>query len=103
MSGEREKLLAIAAMQQFNGSFALNQQFCTCLGVALSSVEQAANTRRWNKDAFATVVALVYFLKKLTSLKDDWELIADKSKIWLLANYREFADDMFECAQTLVL
>jgi len=99
----REKLLQISALQQFNGSFQLNSNLGNCLGVNLSSLEQAARSNRWDSSAFATVVALVYFQKKMDSLKDDWELIADKSKIWLLKNFRDEADSMYETAMNLVV
>jgi len=99
----REKLLQISALQQFNGSFQLNASLGSCLGVNLSSIEQAVRSNGWDGSAFATVVALVYFQKKMDSLKDDWELIADKSKIWLLKNFRDEADNMYDAAVKLVV
>jgi len=52
----------------------------------------------WDPKAFATTLALAYFLRKLNDLKEDWELIADKSKIWLMDKYAPKADAMFESA-----
>jgi len=45
---------------------------------------------------------LAFFLEKLNTLQDKWELVADKSKIWLLENHAAQVDVMFEAGRKLV-
>lgn len=47
-------------------------------------------------------LVLAFFRDKLSSLQDDWELIADKSRLWLMQNAAHGADEMFESAVKFV-
>jgi hypothetical protein len=57
---------------------------------------------RWNEKAFAAILVLAFFKERLANLQDDWELIADKSRIWILQTVPQHADAMFEVAVKII-
>jgi len=56
----------------------------------------------WNVKAFATCLAIVYFEKHLSNLKDQWELVVAKSEKWLRNNFAEVLDVMTSKAQQFI-
>jgi len=56
----------------------------------------------WNAQAFATCLAVLYLNKCLTSQKDQWELVAQKSEKWLKKNFPAVQDDMAKKAEQFI-
>ncbi|OXA63089.1 uncharacterized protein LOC110863414 [Folsomia candida] len=92
----------IVALQQFDGSFNLDPTVCAAISVNHTVVSQRAQQRGWDSKAFAVTLVLAFLKEKLASLQDDWELIADKSRIWLMQNAAHKADEMFDEAVKIV-
>jgi len=56
----------------------------------------------WKAQAFATCLAVLYFKKHLSSQKDQWELVAQKSAKWLKKHFPTVQDAMTKKAEQFI-
>jgi hypothetical protein len=110
----REKTVELIALQTFEGSFLLTEEFATLLGTNLAILETklqqvslvATLDMGQKKKLWATVLAVGMFERKLQSEKDVWELVVSKAKTWLsklggighedLGNLKNLADEVVD-------
>ncbi len=69
---------ALVALQEFDGSFALQSQLCTPTGTTLHALQALVAELGLSADVVATAVAIAFFENKLAHLQDDWQLIVNK-------------------------
>lgn len=81
-----QALQALVALQEFDGSFALQSQLCTPTGTTLHALQALVAELALSADAVATAVAIAFFESKLAHLQDDWQLIVNKARKWLVKN-----------------
>ena len=82
MSTHSTSINAIIALQQANGSWLLDDTFAQAMGITLNVLESSRPTE-CDTTVWATVLALVALRVKFSSERDEWELIANKSEVWL--------------------
>jgi len=102
MASSSDIVYKITSLQRFDGSFNLDNIFCTTIQVNFNSAKSECDRNGWNSNAYAATLALAFFLEKLKHLNDKWELVANKSKTWLIQNFVQQVDAMFVSATKLV-
>ncbi|KAI9819497.1 MAG: hypothetical protein M1827_006945 [Pycnora praestabilis] len=85
-----DRLHLIIALQNFDGSWELDQALCKCIGTtaevaeaempAASSTQHIAQANR--KRVWATILAIIFLEKNLAKEKDTWELVVGKARSW---------------------
>ena len=85
-----EYLDSLARLQQFDGSFLLNDSFLKLLQFATESDSRSSlslaklSTNELHNDlVVATLLAIRFMHAKLANLKDAWETMAEKAAEWL--------------------
>ena len=98
-------------MQTFEGSFPLTQTLATLLGVSLAVLQaklkeftpaNATLSDEQKNNLWATALALWAFENKFAVERDVWELVAEKSKAWLIAFDKEDVKTMEKFAQEVL-
>ena len=102
-------LQSIVMLQQFDGSFVLNQSLATILHLAESEIRQsipAVIDSLVNKaDVWASILVVQYLSLLLPELQSSWELISDKIKSWLRSAVKSSGanlNDLFKQALTFL-
>ena len=80
------KVSKLAMFQAANGSFSLNPDLASTLGISEQKIQEAA--KEISSDPtfltiWVTIVVLMFFTEKFTSQKDTWELVVKKAQKWL--------------------
>ncbi|CAG7835806.1 unnamed protein product [Allacma fusca] len=98
--GLQEKdLTRLALLQKADGSYSLDDRLASIVGINIRTLQEEGEKNDWDPEAWATVTVLAYFTARLTSFSEDWELLADKSKLWLSEHYEDtVVEEMFERA-----
>ena len=93
---------AIIALQQANGSWLLDDPFAQAMGITLNVLESSRPTE-CDTTVWATVLALVALRVKFSSERDEWELIANKSEVWLKGqSLGGVLSDLYNSAESLM-
>jgi len=53
----------------------------------------------WTENAWATALAVTFFVKKLANEKESWELVCNKAKKWLVKECPSTADKILAHAE----
>ncbi|QDS71000.1 hypothetical protein FKW77_007754 [Venturia effusa] len=80
-----EPLHSLISLQNFEGYWILDTQFCHVIGLDLDKVKAAVAKLTVDEKWLATALAVRFFLEKLSKEKDTWELVVEKAKAWLEA------------------
>jgi len=85
---DNSKLNAIVVQQAFDGSWSLTQQFAIILGLTLQQLEQemakvSSLSGADKEKLWASAIALTVLTLKFKHLKEDWEMMGDKTKLFL--------------------
>ncbi|KAF5400728.1 hypothetical protein PHET_05794 [Paragonimus heterotremus] len=88
-----DRWLSLVRLQSFVGSWDMDAQLANALGIPLSLLETSqpktwpspATTTSLQRPVWATALVISYFEHRLTDRKDEWELLAQKARSWLLA------------------
>lgn len=80
-----DPLHGLISLQEFEGSWTLNAQFCQVIGLNLTKVKAAVTKLNVNEKWLATALAVRYFVNKLGHEKETWELVVEKATTWLEA------------------
>ncbi|XP_048586211.1 von Willebrand factor A domain-containing protein 5A [Nematostella vectensis] len=80
-----DKLMTLVDLQKACGSWELTDALAACLNVSKDVLVNAKpqSIPDLGSDIWATVLVLVWLSGKLFNRKDEWEMIANKSKHWL--------------------
>ncbi|XP_048586492.1 von Willebrand factor A domain-containing protein 5A-like isoform X1 [Nematostella vectensis] len=80
-----DKLMTLVDLQKACGSWELTDALAACLNVSKDVLVNAKpqSIPDLGSDIWATVLVLVWLSGKLFNRKDEWEMIANKSKCWL--------------------
>ncbi|EDO46745.1 predicted protein [Nematostella vectensis] len=80
-----DKLMTLVDLQKACGSWELTDALAACLNVSKDVLVNAKpqSTPDLGSDIWATVLVLVWLSGKFFNRKDEWEMIANKSKRWL--------------------
>ncbi|KAF5397219.1 hypothetical protein PHET_09779 [Paragonimus heterotremus] len=96
-----DKCLMLADLQQIVGSWELNEELAKLLEIRLETLRSTL-PKSWPSHAsvnvtntvWATAVIIAYFELRLTEQKDEWELLTDKARRWLLDQALAFDKDV---------
>ncbi|VBB73411.1 Putative protein of unknown function [Podospora comata] len=81
-----DKLEAIVALQQFSGQWKGTEELLTLLGLdkqAVAAKIKDLGLMDKGDDVIATALVLAYLQTQLGERKDEWEMMAEKAKLWL--------------------
>ncbi|HYN43358.1 MAG TPA: hypothetical protein VE129_16395, partial [Thermoanaerobaculia bacterium] len=80
----------LVALQKADGSWDLNEELATVLGIPLATVEKALAGMPGDPALFrragATALALFWLERSAADAKDEWKLLARKARTWLDAS-----------------
>jgi hypothetical protein len=80
----------LVALQKADGSWNLDEEFASVLGVPLATIEKAlageAGDPALFRRAGATVLSLFWLERSAAAEKDEWSLLARKAHAWLAAS-----------------
>ncbi|KAG7007803.1 hypothetical protein G7Y79_00008g024410 [Physcia stellaris] len=81
----------IISLQHFTGFWEFNKDLLSVCGIGTSAaagtmLASASSGQPSRGQVWATVLAITFLERKMTSEKDTWELIVDKAKVWLQSN-----------------
>jgi len=80
---------AIVVLQNFNGSWDLNGSLASIFGVSLEKLKQAMTQVKLpssnQEKIWATALALSFLNISFKHLKEDWEILAEKSHEYLIS------------------
>lgn len=104
-SDPRSSLMTLLKLQKIDGSFEASPALASSLRLALSELTNVGSsgvslpTTPEGVKVWTTALVLAFLSGIYASLKDDWELVADKSKSWITKQLRAFgsstsADDL---------
>ncbi|KAF9427447.1 hypothetical protein BGZ76_002332, partial [Entomortierella beljakovae] len=79
----QSKMETLVELQTFEGFWKWNEELSNCVGVNSLQAEELVSVHGWDIVVVATILAVLYFEKKLTEEKDSWEMMVDKSRDWL--------------------
>ncbi|KAF7257481.1 hypothetical protein EG68_07090 [Paragonimus skrjabini miyazakii] len=96
-----DKCLMLADLQQIVGSWELNEELAKSLEIRLETLKSTL-PKSWPSHAsasvtntvWATAVIIAYFELRLAEQKDEWELLIDKARRWLLDQALAFDKDV---------
>jgi len=100
----------LIALQGTQGAFAYSAQLAGAIGLSMSALESALSSlpqlaqisdKEVRQRVWATVLALVYLQKKLSTLAEEWELVDKKARRWLSTQGAQ-VDQIFAAAQGLI-
>merc|ERR1711937_978903 len=77
---QRDALLPLILLQEFNGSWELSESFAVALGSTLDNFSPANGASR---NSWATALALAFLQAALPAREEEWKLIANKAHEWL--------------------
>jgi len=75
-----DALQPLVLLQEFDGSWELNEAFAAALGSALDAL---APENKVSRKAWATSLALAFLEVALSSRAEEWTLLAQKAREWL--------------------
>lgn len=81
-----DRLEAIVALQQFSGQWEGTEELLTLLGLdkqAVAAKIKDLGLMDKGDDVIATALVLAYLQTQLGERKDEWEMMAEKAKLWL--------------------
>ncbi|CAL8143672.1 unnamed protein product [Orchesella dallaii] len=76
----------LISLQSFDGSYLLDEKLSDIVDVSLKKLKEDDKKHGLPDKVFATALAIAYFMNKLHSEKDMWELIVLKARKWLAKN-----------------
>lgn len=81
----------IISLQHFTGFWEFKKDLLSVCGIGKSAaagtmLASASSGQPLRGQVWATVLAITFLERKMTSEKDTWELIVDKAKVWLRSN-----------------
>eukprot|EP01102_Stenamoeba_stenopodia_P005493 TRINITY_DN1620_c0_g1_i1.p1 TRINITY_DN1620_c0_g1~~TRINITY_DN1620_c0_g1_i1.p1 ORF type:complete len:951 (-),score=170.99 TRINITY_DN1620_c0_g1_i1:160-3012(-) len=85
----RSSLMKLLKLQKIDGSFEASPTLASCLRLALSELTNVGSSAAGLPNTpdgvkvWTTALVLAFLHRIYASLKDDWELVADKSKNWI--------------------
>lgn len=131
VSDTTSPLLQLISLQSFDGSYSLNEELAAIFNKSLCEIKEGsekakvplavfkcqmsspiqvivliilgATNLKLEDQIFATVLAISFFITKLSSEKDSWELIVKKARKWLGSTLQpENVDDAIKAATTFL-
>ncbi|KAI9702103.1 MAG: hypothetical protein M1836_001447 [Candelina mexicana] len=87
-----ERLHLLIALQSFDGCWELDSSLCNCLSISIETAESKLDELLESegqgraiqmRKVWASILAIAFFEKILTSEREAWELVVDKARLWL--------------------
>ena len=99
-------LKRLVAHQSFSGAFPYSIDILAVLGVDVQAFEKSMEEQEWHdasadRDPLMTALVIIHVESKLKELRDEWELVIEKARIWLQSGERAAAVYL-EVAEKLV-
>nr|CAH8830082.1 unnamed protein product [Trichobilharzia regenti] len=83
-----EKHIQLAKLQSFSGSWNFNTSLCECFGVPMDDLstclKEPGKSPFLTETTWATALAIAYLESYIPEKKDEWCLLVEKAKNWLL-------------------
>jgi len=97
----RKEFSAIVLLQEANGSWKLSSKLCELLEISIDDVKSKI-PKDLDENIWITIITIKVLLKKFTEFQDEYDLLVQKSKNWILKNSKDSFDGFNDIIEKLI-